>query len=663
MLVATSRTASVALVVLCLTTSACTSSAQTRSQVAAAQTVTPRPDLIAGSLDTPEQLATAIAAHYTKHEHRIAMRDGVKLFTAVYVPKDRSRAYPILLTRTPYSVQPYGVDNYPASDNDRQLRKFAPSKLFVRKGYIFVHQDVRGRMMSEGSFVDVRPAASVGGVDESTDAFDTVEWLVKNVPANNGRVGVWGISYPGFYAAQAAVDAHPAVKAVSPQAPVTDWFLGDDFHHNGALCLADAFDFYASFGKVRPEPTKKAVWGFEHDAGDVYDFFLRMGPLKNAKASYLKEEIPFWTDLMTHGTRDAFWQARDPRPRYKNVKPAVMTVGGWFDAEDLWGSLETYRAFESQSPGAENVLVMGPWQHGGWERTDGDLHGDVHFAAKTSLFYREKVELPFFERHLDGERQPPPPEAWIFETGTNQWQRYDQWPPRSATSMRIQLQPGGGLSTATPGDEGEGFDEYLSDPAKPVPYFGHLSEHLDKRYMSGDQRFAARRPDVLVYRSGELTEDLTAAGPIEASLWVSTSGTDSDFVVKVIDVYPEDLPDPQPNPNGLRRGGYQQLVRAEVLRGKFRNSFERPEPFEPGKPTLVKLTLPAISHAFRSGHRLMVQIQSSWFPLIDRNPQTFTDIYAADASAFRAATQRIYRTAAMPSAIELKVLRGSLPPP
>ncbi|MBW2454165.1 MAG: CocE/NonD family hydrolase [Deltaproteobacteria bacterium] len=648
---------------LCLTTTACGSAAQPRGPASPAQ---PRPPLIQDELESPKQIAAAIRAHYTKYEYRIPMRDSQRLFTAVFVPKDRSHAYPIMLLRTPYSVGPYGVDRYPEAKAPRDLQRFAPSPQFIRKGYIFVHQDVRGKMMSEGTFVDMRPAAKgKTGVDESTDAYDTVDWLVKNVAPNNGRVGVWGISYPGFYAAQAAVDAHPAVKAVSPQAPVTEWFIGDDFHHNGALMLADAFDFYASFGKKRPKPTKKSKWGFDHDKADVYDFFLAMGPLATANQKYLNDEIPFWNDLMTHGTRDAYWEARDPRPRYRKVKPAVMTVGGWFDAEDLWGTLATYQAFEDQSPGADNVLVMGPWEHGGWARSDGDHHGDITFGTKTAHFYRERIELPFFERHLDGLRHHRPPEAWVYETGKNEWHAHAQWPPKQAKRTTVLLQAGGALATsgvkATASDPG--FDEYRSDPHKPVPYFGKLTARIDKAYMTADQRFAARRPDVLVYATGELTEDVTVAGPIETTLWVSTTGTDADFVVKVIDVHPEDLPNPTPNPTGFTAGGYQQLIRGEVMRGKFRNSFARPEPFEPGKPTVVKITLPAICHTFRTGHRLMVQIQSSWFPLVDRNPQTFTNIYQAGPAAFRAATHRVYRTADKPSAIELQVLAGTLPKP
>lgn len=604
--------------------------------------------LVPYALDSDADVVRAIREHYTKYEHRIRMRDGVHLHTVAYVPKDTSHAWPIMLTRTPYSISPYGTDNYPDAKNPRTLRRFAPSWAMIKDGYVFVHQDVRGRLMSEGQFVDVRPA---GPVDESTDAFDTIEWLVKNVPNNNGRVGVWGISYPGFYAAQAAIAAHPAVKAVSPQAPVTEWFLGDDFHHNGALMLADAFDFYGNFGRARPKPTRKSQpWTSEHESGDVYDFFLELGPIANANAKYFEGKIAFWNDLMEHGTRDEFWKARDPRPRYRDAKPAIMTVGGWFDAEDLYGAMETYRAFERGKPRGENVLVMGPWKHGGWARHDGDKLGDVTFGAKTSLFYREKIELPFFQRHLKGTSAPPPPEAWVFETGTDQWMRYPAWPPPEAKRATLFLQPKGRLA-ATPPTESAAY-EYVSDPNKPVPYFGKATPSIDNDYMTADQRFAARRTDVVVLSTGELAADVSLAGPIEASLWVTTTGTDADFVVKLVDVHPQDSEE---------LGGYQQLVRGEIMRGRFRNGFEKPEPFRPNEPALVRFTLPDVAHTFRSGHRIMVQIQSSWFPLADRNPQTFVDIAKATEADFRAATHRILVAPDKPSSVAVTVARGALP--
>jgi len=624
--------------------------------------------LIPRELKDDAEVARALREYYTKYEYRIPVRDGVHLYTAVYVPKDRSKTYPVLFARTPYSAHPYGADQFPGTDAEaRYLKRLVATSDFVREGYIFAVQDVRGRFMSEGTFADVRPrAAKKGDVDESTDAYDSIDWMVKNVPSNSGKVGIQGISYDGFYAAQAAINAHPALKAVSPQAPVTDWFDGDDFHHHGAFMLGDAMDFYATFGRARPKPTKK--WGpdFEHDAADVYDFFLRIGALPNANARYFESKIAFWNDLMQHGTKDDFWKARDPRPDYKNVKPAVMTVGGWYDAEDLFGALETYHAFERQSPGAANTLVMGPWSHGGWSRSDGEQLGDISFGAKTAVFFREHIEFPFFQRYLKGKQVPQQPEVWAFETGTNAWQRYPAWPPPEAKPVFLSFQPGGKLSSSAPAASGksatdDGFDQYVSDPAKPVPYRDKLSAKMNHDYMIEDQRFASRRPDVLTYETGELESDVTFGGPLEASLWVSTTGSDADFVVKIVDVYPQDYPDPTPNPSGAHMGGFQQLVRAEVMRGKFRTSFEKPVAFKPGEPALVRFSIPDTLHTFRSGHRIMIQVQSSWFPLVDRNPQTFTDIYRATDADFHAATHRVYHTPGMASGLKISLLRGRLP--
>lgn len=621
----------------------------------------------AGMDDT--EYARVIRAYYTKYEALIPMRDGVKLFTAYYVPKalpGAMQTYPILLTRTPYGVAPYGVDAYPGADNGRVLRRFAPSPEIVRDGFIIAHQDVRGKMMSEGTFVDVRPLRTSPtdktAIDETTDAYDTIEWLVKNVPRNNGNVGVWGISYPGFYAAQAAISGHPALKAASPQAPVTDWFAGDDFHHNGAFFLADAFDFYVNFGKPRPKPTTSSTWGYAHDSADVYDYFLSQGTLSELSTRHM-QDVPFWKEMTSHGNYDAFWQARNPRPNYRAVKPAVMTVGGWFDGEDLYGALGTYRAFETQSPGANNTLVMGPWRHGGWARTDGEQLGDVTFGQKTSVTYRSQIELPFFQKYLKGIRTSAPSEAHVFETGTNEWHALPSWPPKEAKTTALFFAPQGKLvtHTASCADERMCGDTYVSDPAHPVPYRGRLSTQLEADYMTDDQRFAARRPDVLTYRTEVLSSDVHIAGPITCDLWVTVTGTDADFVVKLIDVYPESMRDPEPNPSGIKLGGYQQLVRAEVMRGKFRSSLSAPVAFKPGEKTLVRIVLPDAMHAFRRGHRLMVQVQSTWFPLVDINPQTFTDIYQAKRSDFHVETHRVLHMVGAASVLQLPVTRGTLP--
>jgi putative CocE/NonD family hydrolase len=595
-----------------------------------------------------------VKANYTKYEYRIPMRDGTRLFTAVYVPKDQSQRWPILLTRTPYSVKPYGVDQYKSD--------FGPSPLFGTAGYIFVYQDVRGRWMSEGEYVNMRPhIAAKGGpqdFDESSDAWDTIDWLVKNVAGNNGNVGMWGTSYPGFYTSCGLIGSHPALRAATPQAPISDWFMGDDWHHNGAFFLPHIFNFMARFGLPRPEPTKKFDNTFDHETPDGYDFFLRMGPLPNANEKHFKNEIAFWNEVMSHGSYDQFWQARNLRPHLKTNCPAVMVVGGWFDAENLFGALETYKGFEPTSPGVSNSLVMGPWLHGGWNREDGQSLGHVQFNAKTSEFYREKIELPFFEFHLKGIGPWKQPEAWVFETGTNHWRQYDAWPPKTAQAKSLYFHAGGRLSFDPPDEDGTqaGFDEYVSDPAKPVPFLSEIAIGMSAEYMVDDQRHAARRPDVLVYQSDVLEEDVTLAGPIQAALQVSTTGTDSDWVVKLIDVYPNDYPDPDPNPTGVRMGGFQQLVRGDVMRGKFRNSFETPEPFTPGEPTAVNFPIPDIDHTFRPGHRIMIQIQSTWFPLIDRNPQKFVDIYKAKEADFQSATQRVYRSKDKASHVSVGVL-------
>ncbi|HEY1600615.1 MAG TPA: CocE/NonD family hydrolase, partial [Pirellulales bacterium] len=500
-----------------------------------------------------------VASHYTKYEYRIPMRDGKKLFTAVYVPKDQSQSYPIMLLRTPYSVRPYGADQYKAD--------LGPSPLFGQQGYIFVYQDVRGRWMSEGDFAHVRPyIAHKSGpqdVDETSDTWDTIDWLVKHVSNHNGRVGMCGISYPGFYTSCGIIDAHPALVAASPQAPVADWFIGDDWHHNGAFFLAHAFGWMSSNDRFRATPTKKFTFSYDYGTPDGYQFFLNLGPLSEANKRHFKEEMPHWDEVVQHGNYDEFWKARNIRPHLKNIRPAIMTVGGWFDAEDLYGTMETYRSVEGMSPGSTNVLVMGPWRHGGWARDGGDTLGDINFNAKTGEFYREKIELPFFEFHLKGKGEPAHPEAWVFETGANEWRKYDAWPPKTAQRRSLYLAAHGRLSNDPPGasESADAHDEYLSDPRKPVPFMKGTFVGMPTRYMLEDQRFAAQRPDVLVYQTSVLEEDQRIAGPVEVELHVSTTGTDADFVVKLIDVYPDDYPDPEPNPTAVRMGGYQQLVR------------------------------------------------------------------------------------------------------
>jgi uncharacterized protein len=601
---------------------------------------------------TPRQ--SYVESNYTKHEYRIPMRDGKKLFTAIYSPKNASHRYPILLNRTPYSIAPYGVGSYPAD--------LGPSEVFSRDGFIFVYQDVRGRMMSEGEFVNMTPVIDDKGgprdVDEASDAYDTIDWLIKNIPNNNGNVGIWGISYPGFFAACSAINAHPALKAISPQGPIADWFIGDDFHHNGALYLAHAFGFLSGFGRPRPKPTMKPDEYFKFPTPDGYDFYLRLGPLSNINSNYFNNEIPFWNDITRHGVYDAFWKSRNLRPHLKNVKPAVMTVGGWYDAEDLFGTLGVYESIESSSPGAYNILVMGPWFHGGWARAEGDSLGNIRFGSSTAEFYRKEIEFPFFRNFLKGEGNPNLPEAYVFLTGANEWRKESQWPPANAKAQNLYLQGGGKLSWELPlEDSPDGFDEYVSDPQKPVPYIDKISIVMTREHMVEDQRFASRRTDVLTYQTDALKKDIAIAGPIIPDLNVSTTGTDSDFVVKLIDVYPDGAPDIESNPANVHMGGYQQLVRGELFRGKFRNSFSDPDPFTPGQIANIHYRMPDVFHEFRKGHRIMVQIQSSWFPLVDRNPQQFVDIYRAKEDDFKKATERIYRSKSAPSFITVYRLR------
>ena len=595
-----------------------------------------------------------VKAHYTKFEYRIPMRDGRRLYTAVYVPKDHSKEYPIMLSRTPYSLRPYGVDHYRSG--------LGPSELFLKDGYIFAYQDVRGRWMSEGEYVNVRPhrrdKSGRRDIDESTDTWDTVDWLVKNISNNSGKVGIWGISYPGFYTAAGIIDAHPAIVAASPQAPVTNWFLGDDWHHNGAFFLAHCFNFMSRFGHPRPEPTKKFIHTFDYGTPDAYRFFLKIGPLSNINDTYFKGDIAFWNQVMRHETYDEFWKSRNINASLKDIRPAVMTVGGWFDAENLFGALECYKHIEANSPNQPfNMLVMGPWRHGRWASTNGESLGDIPFNSKTAVFYREKIEFPFFQHYLKGEGELTHPEAWVFVTGLNEWRRYDSWPPKTARPLSLFFYAGGRLNSNSPGsDDHPQFDEYLSDPDRPVPYMNIISTGMTAEYMIADQRFASTRPDVLVYQTEVLKSDLSIAGPIEVDLTVSTTGTASDWVVKLIDVYPDDYPDLEKGPGQVHMGGYQQLVRGEPMRGRFRNSFEEPEPFTPHEPTRVRFTMPDTFHTFRTGHRVMVQVQSSWFPLVDRNPQTYVDIYSAKESDFQKATQRVYRSSDMASRIGLLVV-------
>lgn len=594
-------------------------------------------------------LESYLRLHYTKQEHLIPMRDGVQLFAAIYLPRDTTRSYPLLMRRTPYSIAPYGVDKYPAS--------LGPSEHFVKAGYIFVNQDVRGRFMSEGEFVEVTPhrpnKQKPSDIDESSDAYDTIEWLLKNVPGHNGRVGMYGISYPGFYAAAGMIDAHPALQAVSPQAPVGDWFF-DDFLHNGAFFLAHAYRWLGTNATPRPKPTAEKPQPLTYPTPDGYKLFLEPGAMENISRQYLKDGVPFWNEMMAHPNRDSFWQRRALLPHLKRVAPAVMVVTGWYDAEDLYGSFKSYQAIENNNPQVNNVLVVGPWHHGGWSSTDGERLGPIVFGSKTAAFYRAEIEFPFFERHLKDVKSPAPAEATVFETGSNAWRTFDDWPPRGTRGQRLFLSGDGKLEFQPP-KSAQTYDEFVSDPARPVPFTETITPRMTIEYMVDDQRFASRRPDVLVYQTSDLAEDLVLAGPMNVDLWVATTGTDADFIVKLIDVFP-DASDPALQP------GYQMLIRSEVFRGRFRNSFERPEPFVPNQPTRIQFELLDVLHRFLKGHRLMLQIQSTWFPLVDRNPQKFVpNIHFAKSSDYQKATHRVFRSAEHPTSIELGVLpKGNL---
>ena len=614
--------------------------------------------------ETPEY---DVKQHYTKYEYRIPVRDGVHLFTAVYVPKDSSHTYPFLINRTPYSVGPYGVDQY--------RKQLGPSPDFDKAGYIFVFQDVRGRYMSEDKFIEMRPhidnKRSKQDVDDSSDLYDTIDWLLKNVPDNNGNAGIWGISYPGFFTSASIIDSHPALKAASPQAPMTDLFMGDDAYHGGAFMLAANFGFYSSFKpQENPQLPAKTPVPFDYGTKDGYEFYLNAGPLSNL-AKYLEGKSALWDDQVKHDTYDDYWKARNLAPHMKNIHCAVLTVGGWFDAEDLQGPFSTFHAIDKNNPGIFNALVVGPWVHGGWGRYDGDHLGRVEFAFNTGDYYRKNILFPFFEQYLKGSVDAKLPKAYVFETGTNTWRHYSAWPPKNAEQKTLYFHANGGLSFDSPTAESSSFDEYVSDPAKPVPFVNYVATSVPQEYMVSDQRFAANRTDVVVYQTPVLQEDVTIIGPLSPHLFVSTTGTDSDWDVKLIDVYPSDyldskLDEPRPEdkakprtdvpPPSFTMAGYLQLVRGEPFRGKFRHSFEKPEPFTPGKVEKIDFTMQDVNHTFRRGHRIMVQVQSSWFPLTDRNPQTFVNIPDAKPSDFVKATERVYHSKQEPSGVGVLVL-------
>ncbi|ASU36585.1 CocE/NonD family hydrolase [Mucilaginibacter xinganensis] len=596
--------------------------------------------------------AAYVKEQYTKYEYQVPMRDGKKLFTSVYVPKDQSKKYPFMMDRTCYSVAPYGTDKYKGS--------LGPSPSFLHDGYIFVYQDVRGRWMSEGIYEEMTPEKEVhktnNDVDEGTDTYDTIDWLLKNVPNNNGKVGVWGISYPGFYTTTALLSRHPALVAASPQAPIADLWR-DDGWHNGAFFLVANFGFYPGFtNRQDDKPTQRRGGRFDPGTNDGYDFFMKMGPMKNTNDKYYKDPIRLWNEMMDHPNYDQHWKDRNVLSHLHDIKTAVLVTGGWYDAEDLYGAINTYKTLVKENANTPIYFTMGPWVHGGWARGAGDHLGDVDFGGPTGPHYRDDIEFKFFSHYLKGTDMNIA-KVNAFETGVNKWNEYKSWPPKEVEDRQLYLLPGGKLSFAAPAAGKDSYDEYVSDPNNPVPFLNHKSMDMDREYMTADQRFLADRKDVLSYTTDVLANDVTIAGNIWANLKVSTTGTDADFVVKILDVYPDTASNNKFTGKDVKMAGYQQMVRSEPMRGKYRNSIEKPEPFTPGKVTPVNWELQDVLHTFKKGHKIMVQVQSTWFPLIDRNPQTFVDIMKCDSTAFKKATQRIYTSKTNPSFLKVRVVQ------
>ncbi len=612
-----------------------------------------------GPKEGQEQNAQAnyVKENYTKTEVYIEMRDGVKLFTSIYTPNDQSKEYPILMQRTPYSVAPYGADAFKTA--------LGPSPTLMKDGYIFVYQDVRGRWNSEGSYDNMRPTLTADerktdqDIDESTDTYDTIEWLLANLDNNNGKVGQWGISYPGFYSAASLPYAHEALKAVSPQAPIGDFYF-DDFHHNGAYFLS-YFIATSVFGYQTEKPTTEP-WYKMIDAGteDAYQFFMDMGPLKNA-SKYYGEDNFFWQQLVEHPDYDEFWQRRGIVQHMKDIKPSVMVVGGWFDAEDLYGPLNIYKEIEKNNPNTYNTIVMGPWSHGDWARERGAQNVfNIHFGDSISTWYQDNVEAEFFNHFLKGpgDGQTGLPEAYMFDTGKKEWTRFENWPPANAERVNMYPHADGSLSMDAPSARGS-FAEFVSDPAKPVQHSEDIKlTFTPRKYMSDDQRFAARRPDVLVYETDVLENDITLAGEIMAKLKVSITGTDADWIMKLVDVYPGNTETPEWVTANQKLSNYHQMVRSESMRGRYREGFDTPKPFVPNQVTDVDFRLQDVYHTFKKGHKIQIQIQSTWFPLIDRNPQKYVEnIFKADESDFIKSTHRVFSAAENATVIEVQVLR------
>ena len=591
-----------------------------------------------------------LEANYDKSEHMVAMRDGVELFTIVHSPRFTAEPVPVMLFRTPYSIAPYEAGLY--------RNPLGPSAEFDRAGYVFVFQDVRGKFRSQGDFEVIRPLApkpkGPTTVDESTDNHDAIEWVLANVGGHNGKVGQWGISYPGWQTTMGMVDAHPALAASSPQASPSDMFIGDDWHHNGAFRIMYAFSWLARNARRRDAPTEEGAGAFDYGTPSGYDFFLDAGSAANIDDLYFHGDVPAWNDFMEHDSYDDYWQRQNALPHLRDIRHPILNVAGWFDTEDFYGPMSIYRTIEAENPGTENTLVAGPWLHGGWSRMLGDNLGCVEFVDETSVTFQREVQFPFFEHHLRGAGDWTASEAFVFETGSNVWRTHDSWPPPGVEPVALYLNEGGALSFDPPSAP-DGSDSYTSDPDNPVPFSAEERTTLGHLWKVEDQRFASARPDVLVYQSEPLEEDLTIAGPILADIFVSTTGTDSDWIVKLIDVYPDDAP--ASSFCDVPMGGYQMHLAGEVMRGRFRDSFEHPEAMVPGEVTAIHIDLRDRYHTFKAGHRIMVHVQSSWFPAYDRNPQQFVDTYRATPDQYVTAQQTVYRGSEYLSRVTLGVVR------
>jgi uncharacterized protein len=597
---------------------------------------------------------TDIKAEYNKQEVYIPMRDGTKLYTAIYTPKDiaKDKKYPILMQRTCYSIAPYGEENFKKS--------LGPNSFLEKEKYIFVYQDVRGRYMSEGVFTNMTPQVehkTKKDVDESTDTYDTVDWLVKNIKNNTGKVGQYGTSYPGFYAAVGAVSNHPALVASSPQAPISDFFF-DDFRHNGAF-LMGYFRTFPVFGVQKTKAEENSWYRDQYITPASKDgsiFYTEMGTLKEAVDKYYKDNF-FMQEIMNHPNYDDYWQSRNLLPHLKNINHAVMTVGGWFDAEDLAGPLNIYKTIEKNNPKAKNTIVMGPFSHGAWGRESGKhYHNDIYFGDSIATFYQKNIEYKFFKHYLKENSKTAAnlPEAYMFDTGKKVWNEFTNWPPKNSSKLNFYFNTNGKLATEKP--QNNSYSEYYSDPNNPVPSSVNYKEYngfTPKNYMSEDQRFALSRPDVVTFTTDYLTEDITLAGEIMSKLKIATAASDADFIVKLVDIYPADEPENADKPNVLY-ANYHQMVRSEIMPARFRNSFEKPEALSPNETTEINLRLQDVLHTFKKGHKIQIQIQSTWYPLMAVNPQKFLENpFLANKEDYTKAFIKIYSD----SLIEVDVLK------